>query len=77
MKGRTVPYGVYGDHVGSLGQAMFYAPWVALAYAVLGRVDQAEDIMSCMRELRTGSGKRSGPRGGKDPNCDPVPYTVH
>ena len=31
-----------------------YAPWIALAYAIIGREDQAEEIMSCMRRARMG-----------------------
>jgi hypothetical protein len=44
----------------TLPMAWKYAPWVALAYAVIDREDQAEEIMSSMRELRVGNRRRMG-----------------
>ncbi len=39
-----------------------YAPWIALAYAIIGREDQAEEIMGDVR-VRCGRGAlRYGPR---------------
>ena len=33
----------------SFRMAREYAPWIALAYAIIGREDQAEEIMGCVR----------------------------
>ena len=60
MQGTCVPFGVYRTHSISFRIAWKYAPWVALAYAVIDREDQAEEIMSCMRELRLGDRRRMG-----------------
>jgi len=60
MQGRCVPFEVYRTRRISFCMAMKYAPWIALAYAVIEREDQAEEIMSCLRELRLGSRRRMG-----------------
>jgi hypothetical protein len=60
MQGTCVPFGVYRARRIPFYMAWKYAPWVALAYAVIDREDQAEEIMSCMRELRLGDRRRMG-----------------
>jgi hypothetical protein len=60
--GRLVPFGVYPVRAASFRMARKYAPWIALAYAIIGREDQAEEIMSCMRRAGAGRGLRYGPR---------------
>jgi len=63
--GVCVPFGVYPGRLPSLRMARKYAPWVALAYAILGRPDQAEEIMTRMREVRLRSKTHMGPRRWK------------
>jgi hypothetical protein len=73
MQGICVPHGCYRTHLISTAQAMEFAPWIALAYACIGREDQAEEIMNAMRLIRVRKPGRIGPRGGKDPHYHPRP----
>jgi hypothetical protein len=61
-RGRLVPFGVYPVRAASFRMARKYAPWIALAYAIIGREDQAEEIMSCMRAAHVGHALRYGSR---------------
>jgi hypothetical protein len=60
--GVLVPFGVDPVRATSFRMARKYAPWIALAYAIIGREDQAEEIMGCMRAVRAGRARRMGPR---------------
>jgi hypothetical protein len=62
MIGTCVPQGVYPGRASAFGMAREYAPWVALAYAIVGREDQAEEIMTRMREVWLTGKHRTGPR---------------
>jgi hypothetical protein len=66
--GRLVPFGVYPVRAASFRMARKYAGWIALAYAIIGREDQADEIMSCMRAAHAGRALRYGPRKRETPD---------
>ena len=62
MTGTCIPFGVYPNRRISLRMARKYAPWIALAYAVLDRADLAEEILTHLHELRMKNKHHIGPR---------------
>jgi hypothetical protein len=44
-----------------ISKALELAPWVALAYAVLGQDDRASDTLTAIREVRDANTYRIGP----------------
>lgn len=64
MKGICIPYGCYPNHPLTVAHAKEYAGWIALAYAITGDTGQAEEILTCLRELSHGRRHRVGFHSG-------------
>ena len=82
MQGKCVPFGVYRARRISFRTARHYAGCIGLAYTVIGREDQAQEILTRLREVETKCKHCVGRRNaGQDPgeSCrvEALRYELH